>query len=157
MLGLLLWDYFHGGVPAHHLLDQPDLPVVSNWWSGLWLPLMTWVLLGKIEQRMEKFVNENAGSPRAVVVRFAAGLACGLAITVSFVTKFTLFLENVPYLLVALGFFLPLFFSEFILGFVLAMTYTFGAILPSAFIFIIALVGWVPYRVIRPRLVKWIR
>jgi len=24
MLTILLWDYYHGGVPSHHLLDNKD-------------------------------------------------------------------------------------------------------------------------------------
>lgn len=32
---LLLWRHLDGGVPAHHLLDNPDLPRISDWFGGL--------------------------------------------------------------------------------------------------------------------------
>ena len=47
IFGLLLWNYFHGGVPGHHILDRKDLPVISNWWSGILLPVVTWILFSK--------------------------------------------------------------------------------------------------------------
>lgn len=56
-----------------------------------------------------------------------------------------------------LSFIVPIFFSEFILGFVLGMTYTFGAILPTAFVLVLAALGLLIYKFIRPlfmRLVK---
>jgi hypothetical protein len=34
----LLWDYFNGGVPSHHILHQKDLPAISNWWNLLLIP-----------------------------------------------------------------------------------------------------------------------
>ena len=54
ILGLLLWQNFHGGVPSHHILNRADLPEISNWWGGLVLPILTWVLLRKIEKRISK-------------------------------------------------------------------------------------------------------
>ena len=54
ILGLLLWQYFHGEVPSHHILDRKDLPEISNWWGGLLLPILTWLLLSKIENRISK-------------------------------------------------------------------------------------------------------
>src|ERR1022692_3662511 len=53
ILGLLIWDYFHDGVLSHHILDQKNLPAISNWWSGILLPILTWFLLGKIKSRIE--------------------------------------------------------------------------------------------------------
>jgi hypothetical protein len=52
IFGLLLWGHFHGGVPAHHILNQKDLPEISNWWGGLLLPILTWFLFGRIETRL---------------------------------------------------------------------------------------------------------
>ena len=39
---VLIWQHFHDGVPAHHLLQNPDLPRMSNWFGGLLLPVLTW-------------------------------------------------------------------------------------------------------------------
>lgn len=29
------WEYTHGGVTAHHLLNNPELPAISYWWGLL--------------------------------------------------------------------------------------------------------------------------
>ncbi|MFT4567067.1 MAG: hypothetical protein ACI9FN_002031 [Saprospiraceae bacterium] len=31
---VLIWDYFHGGVPSHYLLHDKDMPSIANWWGG---------------------------------------------------------------------------------------------------------------------------
>ena len=41
---LLLWDYFHGGVPSHHLLQNKDLPAFSNWWGRCFTSFVNLVL-----------------------------------------------------------------------------------------------------------------
>ena len=157
ILTLLLWNYFHGGVPSHHILDRKDLPEISNWWNGLWLPVLTWILLGRINSRIEKQTSADNSSNKGlgnVLGRFMIGLIFGIILAVSFVHNFNPFLDNVLYILLILTFIVPLFFSEFILGFVLGMTYTFGAILPTVFIFIIAVAGFLIYRFIRPLIFK---
>jgi hypothetical protein len=157
ILGLLIWDYFHDGVPSHHILDQKKLPAISNWWSGILLPILTWILLGKIKSRIEnqtKIDSQYKSAITRVLVRFSIGLVFGIILSVSFINNYKPFLDNVLYLLLILSFIAPIFFSEFILGFVLGMTYTFGAILPTAFILIMAAIGFVIYRFIRPLIMK---
>jgi uncharacterized protein YacL len=160
ILGLLLWGYFHGGVPSHHILDQKNLPAISNWWSGILLPILTWILLGKIKNRIEKqpkIDSQYKSELKRVLVRFSIGLVFGIILAVSFINNYNPFLDNVLYLLLILSFIIPIFLSEFILGFVLGMTYTFGAILPTAFILIMAAIGFVIYRFIRPLIIKLTR
>jgi hypothetical protein len=145
--------YFHGGVPRHHILNQKELPAISNWWSGLLLPVLTWILLGKIKTRVENQTitdGQNKSKIEGVSGRFAFGLAFGIILSVSFMNNYKPFLDNVLYLFLILSFIIPIFFSEFILGFVLGMTYTFGAILPTTFILIMASIGFVTYRFLRP-------
>jgi hypothetical protein len=157
ILGLLLWDYFHDGVPSHHILDQKNLPAISNWWSGILLPILTWILLGKIKSRIEKqpkIDSQYKSEMTGVLVRFNIGLVFGIILSVSFINNYKPFLDNILYLLLILSFIVPIFSSEFILGFVLGMTYTFGAILPTAFILIMASIGFVIYRFIKPLIMK---
>lgn len=157
IFGLLFWNYFHGGVLSHHILDQKDLPAISNWWSGLFLPVLTWILLGKIKNRIEKqtITDSRYKSKMASVFgRFSIGLAIGIILSVSFIYDYKPFLNNVLYLLLVLSFIVPIFFSEFILGFVLGMTYTFGAILPTVFILLMAALGFVTFKFIRPLIIK---
>jgi hypothetical protein len=89
-----------------------------------------------------------------VIWIFMAGLVLGIVLAASFSYAFKPFLDNVLYILIVLSFFIPLYYAEFILGFILGMTYTFGAILPAVFILVIALIGWVTYRYIRPLILR---
>ncbi len=153
----LLWEHFHGGVTSHHILHSKDLPAISNWWSGLLLPTLTWFLLSRVEKRLD----QNATVPQQpnsaiskVVWIFMAGLVLGIVLAASFTYAFRPFLDNVLYIIIVLSFFIPLYYSEFILGFILGMTYTFGGILPTVFILVIAGIGWVTYRYIRPLILR---
>jgi hypothetical protein len=157
IFSLLIWNYFHGGVASHHILDKKNLPAISNWWSGIWLPILTWILLTRIKNKIEK-QTDSGGQYKSlmtnILVRFAIGLIFGIILSVSFIYNFKPFLDNVLYLLLIISFLIPIFFSEFMLGFVLGMTYVFGAILPTAFILIMAVGGFVIYRLIRPLIIK---
>jgi uncharacterized protein YacL len=152
IFGLLLWGHFHGGVPAHHILNQKDLPEISNWWGGLLLPILTWFLFGRIETRLSqnKSLLETAKSQNFKVLGlFILGLIFGLVIAVSFTNDYNLFLDNVLYIFLILSLIVPIYYPEFILGFILGMTYTFGAILPTIFILIIAGLGFLVYKCFR--------
>lgn len=142
--GLLAWQYFHGGVPSHHILHRGDLPSISNWWGGLLLPTLTWFLAGRINQR------EAGKYSKGVILGFFGALLYGIALSASFVYG----LEQVgSYMapgLLFLALFLPIYKSEYFLGFVLGMSYTFGALLPTGFSVIVALIAVVIYNYVRP-------
>ena len=146
---LLLWDYFHGGVPSHHLLQNKDLPSFSNWWGGILLPLLTWFLLYRAQVRIEK---ESTGSvvPNSFVAYFLGALLFGIVLSVFF----TLGNQDIPFYmligLLVLGFFLPLYRAECLLGFVIGMTFTFGGVLPILIGSILVLLCSVLYLVLRP-------
>ena len=149
----LFWEHFHGGVTSHHILDQQDLPSISNWWSGILLPTLTWFLLSRIEKRINE---ENTLTPQTnnaistVFWLFLTGLVFGILLSTSFTNEYKPFLDNVLYIIIVLSFIIPVYYSEFILGFILGMTYTFGAIIPTVFILIVAVIGLVAYRIVRP-------
>ena len=65
IFGLTLWDYFHGGVPGHHLLKRKDLPEISNWWGLISIPLVTYISLKKIEKR----INFEIGFTNQIILR----------------------------------------------------------------------------------------
>lgn len=157
IFGLLFWQYLHSGVPSHHILQQKDLPKISNWWGVLLLPVLTWLLLGRIAKRLNKqnTLNQQNQHPIIKIIGlFLLGLLLGITIAVAFTNNYTLFLDNVLYVLLVLSLILPLFYSEFIIGFVIGMTYTFGAILPTIFIMIIAALAFLLFRFIRLLLLK---
>jgi hypothetical protein len=142
---LLIWQHFHGGVPAHYLFQNPELPRMSNWYGGLILPALTWGLLGLTKRRMMK-TGLGLGP---VIVGLAAGSVFGIGLSVTFFSSYQsvtgyLFLSLLP-----LAFFLPAYRAECLLGFILGMSTAFGAILPTMFGFIMALVTFVIHRCTR--------
>ncbi|MDP1842732.1 MAG: hypothetical protein Q8K64_04870 [Sediminibacterium sp.] len=157
ILGLLFWQYFHSGVPSHHILQQKDLPEISNWWGGLLLPVLTWILLGRIEKRNNiqvTLIQLAKDQHIKIIGLFLLGLILGISIAMSFTNDYKLFLDNVLYVLLIFSLIFPVYYAEFILGFILGMTYTFGAILPTIFILIIAALGFLIYRFIRPLILR---
>lgn len=160
ILGLLFWQYFHDGVPSHHILQQKDLPEISNWWGTLLLPALAWVLLGRIEKRLKKqnaLIQQTKNQAIKIPGLFLLGLTLGILIAVSFTNEYKFFLDNVLYVFLVLSLFFPIYNAEFILGFILGMTYTFGAVLPTIFILIIAALGFLIYSFIRPLIWKVIK
>ena len=150
---VLIWEYFHEGILSHHLLHQEELPAISNAWSALLLPLMTWVLLSRVSIRL-KSKNADASSVRNSLLLFLAAVFFGACLAGSFTFNFEPFLNNVLVILILLSLLIPNFYAEFILGFVLAMTITFGAVLPTLFMLVFAVIGFICYRYIRSIFVR---
>jgi len=159
VLSMLLWDHFHGGVPSHHILHQKELPAISNWWSGLFIPLLTWILLGRINSRISKQNRQEPAAKSQNIksrLMFSIGLSFGILISIAFENNYHLMLDNVLYAIIIMSLLIPIFLSEFILGFVLGMTFTFGAILPTLFILIAAAFGYLIYRFIRSLILQFL-
>jgi hypothetical protein len=153
ILSLLIWNYFHGGVPSHHVLQRKDLPEISNWWGGILLPILTWFLLYRIQKRINKNENELiSNKSTSAIYGFIGALLFGILLS----TFFTLGNTEMPfYMLVGLlplALFYPIFRSECLLGFVIGMTFTFGAVLPTGIGTILAILGAIVYLAIRPLL-----
>ena len=141
---LLAWEHFNGGIVSHHILHRSDLPAISNAWGGVLLPVLTWFLVGRLEKR------ETGRYSKGVIAGFAGALLYGIILSFSFVNG----LEQIASLmgpgLLFLALFLPVYRAEYILGIVISLTYVFGAILPTAFAAVVALLTFIIYRFIRP-------
>ncbi|MCB2408742.1 hypothetical protein [Hymenobacter lucidus] len=149
---LLAWSHYHGGVPSHHLLARPDMPAISNWWGGLLLPVLTWFLLARIRRQAFGTTNSYSAAPRALrraLVGFVGALSFGVLIAVLFTAGESDMAGNVMLGLFVFAFFVPIYRPECLLGFVLAMTYTFGAVLPMIIGTVLGLVGLVLHGGIR--------
>lgn len=133
----LAWEYFHGGVVAHHFLARADMPSVSNWWGLLLIPALTWFLAGRIGRRLERQPGGAVQVPPAVWAGFIGALGYGAALALAFSFQFdgigTIFLG-----IFALSLVFPTYRAEYVLGFVLGMAFTFGAILPTFIATIVA-------------------
>jgi hypothetical protein len=147
--GHLAWDYFHEGVPTHHILHREDLPGISNWWGGIVLPLFTWFLLYLIQNNMNDNDKSNINSsPIQFLYRFLGALLFGILLSFFF----TIGSEIPGYMMIGiilLSFFIPLYRPEYLLGFVLGMTYTFGAILPIGIGIILTVIFIISFKIVR--------
>lgn len=143
----LLWDHFHGGVPSHHILQRADLPSISNWWGGIVVPLVSWFLLLRIRKRVN---NETLKTNRLnnAVFAFLGALLFGILLSFFFTIG-----SNIPgYMMmgaVLISFFMPLYKAEFLLGFIIGMTYTFGGILPTGVGIIFTIIFAITYKFVR--------
>jgi hypothetical protein len=154
---LLSWNHFHGGVPSHHILDNENLPAISNWWGGLLLPLLTWFLLYRIQKRLIHENDEQSKKSKSsitILYGFIGALLFGILLS----AFFTFGYSDIPgymllgLLLLALCF--PVYRAECILGFVIGMTFTFGAVLPTAVGSLLALISAVLYLYVRPFIIN---
>jgi hypothetical protein len=145
---LLLWDHFHGGVPKHHILANKDLPSISNWWGGFLLPLLTWLLLYRIQVRInlqnEKHL-ETSGHTQKVLYGFVSSLFFGMLLSLFFSFGYSDMCGFMILALLPIGICVPIYRAECLLGFVIGMTYTFGAILPTGIGTILILLGALLY------------
>jgi hypothetical protein len=150
---LLTWNYFNGGIPSHHLLARKDLPEVSNGWGALLLPLLTCWLLYRIRRRVYPINGQQAlvtTFPKAILLGFFVALFLGILLATSFTFGNDVIPQIIMISILLLALIFPIYRSECILGFVLGMTYTFGAVLPIIISGLMALLGAIIYFLLRP-------
>ena len=133
----LTWEATHGGVASHHLLNRADLPAISNWWGALLLPLLAWFLFGHVirrERLRSGVIGHGFGHGFAlhkdVVVGFVGALLYGIALAVAFRQGAETITTSLFLGMFVAALLLPVYRVEALLGFVLGMTFTFGAVLP---------------------------
>jgi hypothetical protein len=153
---LLIWYHYNGGVPIHHIAANKDLPAISNWWGALLLPVLTWYVTYRIQKRLFDNKDGYPAAPKSllhVLYRFAGALLFGIILSVCFSFGYH---DMTGYLVLGLlpfALFFPIYRAECLLGFVIGMTFTFGAVLPTGFGALLVLVGLVLYLFIRPGIV----
>lgn len=135
----LAWQHAHGGVASHHLLDRADLPAVSNGWGALLIPVLGWFLTGRLQRRYMRCPDAKARSlGRKMAAGFGVALLFGLGIAVSFTHGADRVTNGLFEAMIVLAILLPGYRAERVLGFVLGMLFTFGAVLPTAVASVIA-------------------
>lgn len=147
--GHIAWDHFHGGIPTHYLLHDDNLPGIPNWLGGIILPFFTWFLLYRIHARIDwPDIPVASESFRDVLFRFIAAFL----VSVSIAIFFTMEIDIIDYIMggiFLLAFFFPLYKSEYLLGWVLGSSFTFGAMIPIGFGSIFVLVLFLLYKIPR--------
>ena len=142
----LAWDHYHGGVPVHYMLHNKDLPAISNWWSLLILPLLTWVVLYLMHRGVSKLEPSDQGkATQRALKRCLIALVYGAAVGLAFTQGYTQISDALFYGLLVIALFIPLYKPEFLLGFVAGITYFIGAFLPTFFGLILVGVTFVLY------------
>ena len=149
---LLLWNYYHDGVPSHHILANKELPAISNWWGGILLPLLTWFLLYRIQIRIG-FQNKGNSifdrNLKRAFYGFAFSLLFGILLSAFFTLGYPDICAFMFLLLFPVGLIFPIYRAECLLGFVIGMTFTFGAVLPTVIGSLWVLVGALLYLYLR--------
>ncbi len=148
----LAWEYFNGGVPSHHLLNNPDLPAISNWWGALLLPAIAWFLSGGIQKRLALQPASKVYSviPSTVIGGFVGALLFGISLSLSFSLGYETLSSYLFFGMLLIALIFPVYRGEYILGFILGMTFTFGAILPTIISLIIAILSMIIHLYIYP-------
>ncbi len=123
---LLSWQHLHDGVPAHSFLARKDMPSFSNWWGLLTLPALTWFAVGNIQSRLA----DHRVSTRSAAFGFFGALLFGLVLAVAFELGFNAIPSAQIQLVPLIALLLPIYRAESLLGFILALSYTFGGVLP---------------------------
>lgn len=143
---LLIWEHFHGGVPSHSLFARKDMPAISNWWGGILLPLLTFLGINRIQKRIET----TQQSVSSIIISFVIAFVYALTLVYFYYQDNSTVTGIMFQGLFVLGLILPLYRAEFFLGFVMGLTYSFGAILPTFISSVVVLVSFVAHKFIYP-------
>ncbi len=141
--GHIAWDYAHDGIPVHYILHSKDMPGIPNWWGAIVLPFFTYFLLFRMSKRLKE--TENKESLKLIGLRFLGGILFAVSISVSFMNGIDI-TDYIMGLIFLLAFFFPLYKSEYLLGWVLGSSFSFGAIIPIGFGSILALLFFIFYK-----------
>ena len=152
-LAHLAWEHFHGGVRIHHFLARSDMPAMSNWWGLLVLPVLAWLATGRLQKRVARnFDGHDAAStfPVRVVAGFAGALLFGILLSLAFTRGDETIAAYLFQSILLIALLLPVYRAECVLGFVLGMTFTFGAVLPTVIGCVIAALSAVVHLYVYP-------
>lgn len=131
------WEALHGGIVSHHLLQRADLPGLSNAWGLLIVPALAAWAAGRLPRG-----RASARDWAPVALGFALPLLLGAALSTAFGLQLQTLTEAVFFTLLLLALMLPAHRPESLLGFVLGMSWTFGAVLPTVIGAVIAGLSW---------------
>lgn len=142
---------------SHHLLDSADLPAISNAWGVVLLPALAWFASGRVEKRAARPSGRGRDAPAlppSVITGFVASSLLGVLLSVAFSQGYDTLAQWLFLGTFVLAVLAPVHRPELLLGFVLGMTLTFGAVLPTLIGAVVAAVSAVVHRGVRPLLAR---
>ncbi|WP_199730837.1 hypothetical protein [Luteimonas sp. 100069] len=148
-LAHLAWEHLHGGIVSHHLLADPGLPAVWNGWGLVLLPALAWWTSGRFVRRIARH-DDRRRAMVGGVAGFAVAAIAGVLLSAAFLQGREDLASLVLFSAFGLALLLPGYRAECVLGFVLAMTFVFGAVLPLMIASVVAGVSMLAHRVIYP-------
>jgi len=119
----LSWEAQHGGIRVHHFMNRSDLPGLHNAWGLMVLPLLAFWATTRVRRR-------RCGKTQWIVGSTVA-LFLGGALSVGFHLGAESFTAGTFFITILLAIVLPGYRAECLLGWVLGMSWTFGAVLPT--------------------------
>lgn len=147
---MLIWQYLHEGVPSHHLLHRADLPAISNWWGALLLPALSWIMLGRINKRiLRQDAEYQSQYATFVLAGFVCALSYGAILSSTFLGGHEPVAAGMFYAILFFALFWKVYREEYLLGFILSMSVAIGAVLPTIFGAIIAVLAAAVYTVMQ--------
>ncbi len=149
ILTLLIWQHFTDGVPSHHLFQSADYPAMSNWWGALILPTLSWVLLGRINNRiLLQSTAQSQGYPSGIIIGFGCALLYGALISVFFAIGRSEISGIMSLGILFIALFLKVYREECVLGYIIGMSVVFGAVIPTLFGTLFAIVSALLYHIV---------
>jgi len=141
------FEHFTGGVQSHNVLNNPDLPAISNWLGLITLPFLGVILALRV--RAHTSPSRWAGIPISVLTALLSAAIYGAVLAISFELGASSVTSVVFFGLFVCALLLPVFRAEYVMGFVMGMTFTFGAVLPLLVATVVAVLSFVSRAVIR--------
>jgi hypothetical protein len=149
---LLLFQHFKGGIPAHYFLARKDMPLISNVWGGVTVPLFTWLMMWRMEARLFRDAA-TIPFPKQALAAFTGALAYGILLGISITGGLNAISSNTPWVIAVAALLFPVYRAEYFLGFVLGLTYWVGGVLPIVVGGAFLLMAFVVYAFIRTPIV----
>lgn len=146
--GHLAWERAQGGIVSHHLLNDPALPALWNGWGLVLLPLLAWIA----SRRLLRCTGRGWRVDRTALSRLAAALAAGAALSIAFASGHEHAAGGVLLGIGLSALAVRAYRPDYLLGFVLGMAWTFGAILPALIGGLVALVSAITWLGLYPLL-----
>jgi len=158
----LIWEYSQGGVVNHHLLARKDMPAISNGWGLIVMPILAWLAVKGLSQRV-KHNDSETDEPTSIVIPKSAWFGFFGMLLYSAVQS-TAFKLGLPQLtmylamgLLVVGLCLPIYRGECILGHVVGASWTFGPVIPLIGMAVLASISMLAHFLFKPFIAKCFR